>query len=140
MKTLARGRNGRHWAYFRLPRSADGLCDLPYLPVNHVEEAVIREHAPLELGDSFNSAIRVQLDQVLRDQQKVTADFQASLTMKLAKLEHAEERLIDLVADGTLPTTKARTKLIKVKQETERLRTRSLKLTRSSLSASSRSR
>ena len=120
--TLARGRNGQHWAYYVCRGRQDGLCDLPYLPVDHVEEAVVREYAHLELGDNFNSAIRDQLDQVVRDQHKVTAEFQASLTMKLAKLEHAEERLIDLVADGTLPTAKARTKLTKIKQERERLR------------------
>ena len=120
--TLSKGRNGQYWAYYLCRGRQEGMCDLPYLPVDHVEDAIIREYAKLDLGETFNSAIRDQLDQVVRDHHKVTAEFQASLTMKLAKLEHAEERVIDLVADGDLSTGKARTKLTRIKQERDRLR------------------
>lgn len=120
--TIARGRNGDCWAYYLCRGRQQGVCDMPYLAVDLVEEGVLREYANLGLGEDFGSVIRKQLDQVIHDQQKITAELQASLTLKLQKLEHAEERLIDLVADGTLPSTKARTKLTQLKQERERLR------------------
>ena len=119
--TMAKGRNGNLWAYYLCRGRQEGLCDLPYLPVDIVEEAVIREYAKLELGEDFTTVIIKQLDQVVSDQHKVTAELQASLTLKLQKLEHAEERLIDLVADGTLSSAKARTKLTKINQDRERL-------------------
>jgi site-specific DNA recombinase len=120
--TIARGRNGSQWAYYLCRGRQDGLCDLPYLAVDPLEEAVMRQYGRLDLGDNFIATIQDQLEHVVRDQHKLTAEFQASLTLKLAKLERAEERLIDLVADGNLSSARARTKLTHLNQERERLR------------------
>ena len=49
--TEARGRSGRRYGYFLCRGRQDGICDLPYLPADGVEPAIIDHYASLALAD-----------------------------------------------------------------------------------------
>jgi site-specific DNA recombinase len=118
--TLARGQNGNRWAYY-VCRGRDDNCDLPSVPVARVEAAVIDEYRMVQVPETLADLFDDQIDQLLGEEQRGAAELQANLKVQLSKLDHAEERLLDLLADGTLPSTKVRGRLTRLAVDRARL-------------------
>ncbi len=51
--TEARGRNGTYYGYYLCRSRQQGLCDLPHLPVDQVEDAVRRNYIHLCVPNDF---------------------------------------------------------------------------------------
>ena len=119
--TEARGRNGQRYGYFLCRSRQSGQCNLPHLPVDLVEDAICRDYTRLQVPDDFATAVRDQLEAAMADQQRMTADLQASLTKQLAKLDAREERLIDLAADGVLTRSRIQERSNAIQLERARL-------------------
>ncbi|MEV6558326.1 recombinase family protein [Nocardia sp. NPDC051756] len=115
------GRNGTRYPYFICRRSKEGLCDLPALPVEAVEEAVASHYRTLQLPSDFTSSTRALLEEVVADEQTATREMHTNLNRQLKELDQKESRLVDLLADGSMPKAKIRTKLMEIKRQRTRL-------------------
>jgi site-specific DNA recombinase len=109
--TEARGRSGRRYGYFLCRGRQDGVCDLPHLPAEVVEQAIVDHYADLQLPADFAAEVRTRLETALSDEQGDVKALHAGLTKRLKDLDAKESRLLDLAADGTLPQAKIKAKL-----------------------------
>ncbi|WP_084458688.1 recombinase family protein [Nocardia caishijiensis] len=114
------GRNGTRYAYFLCRGRQDGVCDLPHLRAELVEEAIIDHYATLQLPADFATELRALMQETLNDEQTSTREHHASLSRRLRTIDERESRLIDLAADGTMPQAKIRAKLHDLRIERER--------------------
>jgi site-specific DNA recombinase len=120
--TEARGRNGEYYGYYLCRSRQQGLCDLPHLPVDQVEDAVRRSYIGLCIPDDFATEVRAELEATIADQQQLTRDLHESLGKQLLKLGAREERLIDLAANGALSKTKIQERANAIQIERARIR------------------
>ncbi|BDB41263.1 hypothetical protein IWGMT90018_17090 [Mycobacterium kiyosense] len=118
--TEAKGRS-RRYGYFLCRARQDGLCDLPHIAIERVEQAVVDHYITFQLGEEFANECREKLDAALADAQGSEREVHAALTRRLRELSEKESRLIDLAADGTLPAAKIRAKLNEVKIDRARI-------------------
>ncbi|MGW5106256.1 hypothetical protein [Nocardia sp. NPDC004123] len=86
-----------------------------------VEEAVAEHYRTLQLSTSFATETRRLLEEVVADDHTTVRDRHASLNRQLKQLDAKENRLIDLLADGSMPQAKVRMKLIDIKTQRKRL-------------------
>lgn len=115
--TEAKGRNGNYYGYFLCRGRQRGECDLVHLPVAQVEEAVEEHYRTLTLPPKFEERIVQEVEQALSHEQAATRELHANLTTQTAKLDEQENRLIDALTDGTLPTDKLRERLNHIRQQ-----------------------
>ncbi|MGW4849036.1 hypothetical protein [Nocardia brasiliensis] len=94
------------------------MCDLPALPV---EDAVAEHYRALRLPSDFAVETRARLEEVLADEQSSTREMHTNLNRQLEELDKQENRLVDLLADGSMPQAKIRMKLIETKSQRTRL-------------------
>ncbi|WP_114699394.1 zinc ribbon domain-containing protein [Nocardia mexicana] len=105
------GRGGTKYRYFVCRGREDGVCDLPHLRVELVEEAIAAHYETLALPSDFITALRSLLDEVLADESASVRERHASLQRQLKKLDQKEDRLVTALADDTMPTGKIKAKL-----------------------------
>lgn len=105
------GRGGTKYRYFVCRGREDGLCDLPHLRVELVEQAIIDHYQTLTLPDDFVSDLRRLLDETLADESAGVKERHAALQRQLKKLDQQEDRLVMALADDTMPTGKIKAKL-----------------------------
>ena len=108
---------GARYGYFLCRGRQDGVCDLPYLPANSVEQAIADHYVTLKLPTTFVTDVRRLLEEALAGEQHSVAELHAALSRKLKELEAKEDKLLDLLADDALPKTKVKTKLRKIQVE-----------------------
>ncbi len=113
--------NGGRYGYFFCRSRQEGLCDLPHLPVDQVEEAIATHYNLLRVPEDFADAVRAELQTTMDDQQRLTRELHTTLTAQLAKLEAREERLIDLAADGALSRVKIQERSNAIRLERARI-------------------
>jgi site-specific DNA recombinase len=115
--TEATNRFGARYGYFLCRGRQDGVCDLPYLPADNVERAIVDHYATLNLPTTFVSDVRELLQESLAGEQRSVAELHAVVSSKLKELEAKEDRLLDLLADDQLPKSKVKAKLRKIQAE-----------------------
>ncbi len=115
--TEATNRSGTRYGYFLCRGRQDGVCNLPYLPAANVEQAIADHYATLNLPATFVSDIRRLLEESLAGEQHSVAELHTALNRKLKELEAKEDRLLDLLADDQLPTSKIKAKLREIQSE-----------------------
>ena len=119
---LARAKgNGGTYFYFFCRGRQDGTCREPYLAVESVEDAVEHHHETLSFSTEFLTRVRRQLDETLADSQHATNLHRGQLKKELARLEVQEENLIDLAANGALPSPKVRQRLNDIERRRAKL-------------------
>ncbi|QIS18919.1 recombinase family protein [Nocardia terpenica] len=96
-------RHGTRYEYFVCRRAKEGLCDLPPLPVQLVEEAIVDHYRTLQLPADFAAETRTLLGEVVADEQTTVRELHATLTHQLKELDVKESRLIDLLTDSSMP-------------------------------------
>lgn len=109
--------NGGEYFYFYCRGRQEGLCDVPYLNVAAVEQAVIDHYATVTFSDEFKAAVRAQLDAALVHDLGSTQGVRDRLEGRLEALDTKESNLLDLAADGDLPKAKIKEKLIAIHDE-----------------------
>ena len=119
--TEGKGRGGSYY-YFLCRGRQEGVCDLSYLRVEGVEDAVEREYANLALPPDFAASVEARVSETMADEQRSTRQLKTNLNAELARLGSAEERLIDLAAEGALPVAKVRSRLTTLQQDRDRVR------------------
>ena len=118
--TEAKGKGGTY-AYYLCRGRQDGHCDMPYLPVSLVEDYVERHIRTLSLGSDFTQRTEAEITQALDNQQTLIRQSNHAIARKLKDITAKEDRLIDLVADGSLDTTAARRHLTDLTQQRHHL-------------------
>lgn len=118
--TEATGKGGTY-AYYLCRGRQDGECDMPYLPVPLVEERVAQHMHTVQVDALFAEQTEKELADALANHQETVREINSAVTRQLAQLAAREERLIDLVADGDIPTVAAKERLHKISRERVRL-------------------
>jgi site-specific DNA recombinase len=111
------GQSGAIYSYYKCLGRQRRLCDLPYLPVEVVEDAVLDHYAYVRMPENFIETMQADLRHCLEDEQATTREMHKNTTKQLALLGEQEERLLDLAVEGTLPQDKIKQRLAKLKQE-----------------------
>jgi hypothetical protein len=73
------------------------------------------------VANAQSSYDRQSLEEALTDEQGGVRELHASLNRRLKELDRKESRLVDLAADGSMPTAKIRAKLHELKLDRARL-------------------
>jgi hypothetical protein len=115
--TEAKNRFGTRYGYFLRRGRQDGICDLPYLPADKVEQVIVDHYGTLKLPITYITDVRQLIEAALGDEQRSTVELHAALSSKLKTLEAREDRLLDLLADDALPAVKVKEKLRTVQAE-----------------------
>lgn len=115
--TEARGRSGKRYAYFLCRGRQDGVCDLPHLPADRVEDAIVDHYSTLGLPASFVAEVRTLLEDAVADEQRSVTEVHAALNRKIKELDSKEDRLLDLLADDGIPQAKVKAKLPKIQAD-----------------------
>jgi site-specific DNA recombinase len=100
--TSATGRNGTDYFYFLRSGRQEGVCDLPYLPMEHVEDAVLRYWGSQRLSEGYIQRVRENVQATLDATNASLLLLRERLTAKLANIDRQEENLLDLAADASL--------------------------------------
>jgi site-specific DNA recombinase len=116
--------NGTAYEYYLCAGRQDGTCDLPHLPVALVEEAIQRDVQALQLTPQTIAAMREQVMAHLDQRLNAEREAHARIKKELAALGVKEERLLDLVAEGSVSTGKVRERLGKLQVQRAALRQR----------------
>ena len=111
------GRGGGTYFYFFCSAKQHRACDEPYLSIDGVVEAVEHHYASLVLDPDLADAIRTLITDVVSDDQTASKLRAQQIAAKLTRLDVQEENLLDLAADGDLPTAKVRQRLRKLGAE-----------------------
>ncbi len=107
----AKNHAGDLYEYFLCRGRQEGVCELPYLPTDQVEKAIAREFRTLRFSSGTLADARTQVSGALDSLLASQKEQHARLGKELKKLDVQEERLLDLAADGSLPTDKLRSRL-----------------------------
>ena len=105
---------GNAYEYFLCKGRQEGVCDLPHLPVDLVEEALAHEVQALQLAPDVVATMREQVMISLDRRLDSERESHARIKKELADLNLKEERLLDVAADGTMTSAKVRTRLSKI--------------------------
>lgn len=107
----ATGRNGGEYAYFFCRGVQDHVCDAPYSNVEQVERAIEAHYKTIRLSAEFIAAVRGGIEAAAADKVRAQRLLRQQLENQLRQLAVKEENLIDLAADGELPTARIKVKL-----------------------------
>jgi hypothetical protein len=109
--TQAVNRHGEVYAYYLCMGRQDHTCDLPHLPVTLVEDALSRAVQRLQLTPDGIATMREQVTIQLDHRLRAEREAHTRVKKELASLDTKEERLLDLVSDGSLTTGKVQERL-----------------------------
>ncbi len=114
----ATGRRGQdEYFYFFCRAKQQHQCSSHYLDIDDVCEMVEQEYHRVRMSPEFIAWLRNKIAEALDDRQRSAKLRQEELSIKLARLDRQEERLLDLAADETMPVAKVRTKLTKIRDQ-----------------------
>ena len=105
---------GYTYEYYLCAGRQEGICDLPHLPVDLVEDEVLRAVEALRLSSNETADLREQIVVQLERQLGAEKEAHARIKKELASLDAKEDRLLDLAADGSMTSEKVRERLSKL--------------------------
>jgi site-specific DNA recombinase len=114
----AQGRHGGEYYYFFCRSRQDGACDLPYMPVELMEDAVIAYYADaVSLPQAWLDQLRAGVDDAVHANIELSDALRAGFTNRLTKLDQREDYFLDLAAEENWPKDKLRTKIDGIRHE-----------------------
>jgi site-specific DNA recombinase len=119
----ARSRRGGEYYYFFCIGRQKGTCDLPYLPVEALEEAVVRHYGEaMLLPEEVRAQIRAGVDGAVTDNYQLTASMREQYTKRLDALDKKESYFLDLAGEEGWPKDKLRSKIDAIRRERKEIR------------------
>ncbi len=116
-RTAARNGEGYYY-YFFCSGQRKGLCDLPYIPVEVLEEAVVRYYGQvLATTPEGLAELRAGIDEALDSDHGLSDDMREQLGKRLDGLDKKESYFLDLAAEEGWPKDKLRSKIDAIRQE-----------------------
>ncbi|WP_410671267.1 recombinase family protein [Amycolatopsis sp. cmx-4-68] len=113
-----KGNGGEYFYYFCIGRQ-DKECDLPYLPLRTVEEAVSRHYGTVRLSEDFQAELRGRLDDSVLNELSSISLLKRRLKSRLRELDEKEDKYLELVGSPDWPQEKLRKKITSVQAERE---------------------
>ena len=101
--TEAKG-NGGVYGYYICRGRQEGLCDLPSLPIQDVEDSLARAFGALAISQEFVDSIRSEIDTSLEQAQWMDREMRTNIRTKLRQLDIKEDHLLDLAAEADIAT------------------------------------
>lgn len=102
--SMSTGRGGGVYPYFFcLGRQRKNGCDLPFLAIDQVEEAVCRVYKQIELKAAVQSGLETNLFQELEQDRKTMGKAAAQLKAKEDRLSKQRYVWAEKVANGSVP-------------------------------------
>ena len=92
-------------------------CDTRYVDVETIEDEPGPDYSAIHIPEDLANRMREILDETLADLQKATQLRSEQLSKEVARLDAQEENLLDLVADGNVPSTKVKVRLNRLDQQ-----------------------
>jgi len=118
----AKNKQGKLYFYYLCRGRRDETCDLPHLPVQQVENAVVDHYATLHIPAAVQDTIRSKMNDARDQHHDHAVELRHQLTSKIAKLDRQEDGFLDLVGDPDWPREKISQRLHQLRDERERLR------------------
>ncbi|MGH3680205.1 MAG: zinc ribbon domain-containing protein [Natronosporangium sp.] len=109
--------NGSLYFYWLCRGRQQHTCNLPYLPVEQVEDEVIRHYATVRLPDDLRVTIQAQIEAAVADRHGTQTRIRTQLTKRLADLEKQEDAYLDLVGHPDWPQDKLSAKMRQLAQQ-----------------------
>lgn len=117
------GRNGGEYFYFFCTARQDHQCDLPYIPVDVLEQAVAQHIGDLPaLSTDQLANVRALVDQALTVDHTALENMRTLYTKRLRALARKHSYLIDLAAEQQWPHRELQARIDAVGQERSDLR------------------
>lgn len=91
---------GGAYTYYGCMGRNSHLCDLPYLRVEDVEEAVLRHYSTLYLPEAEREQLADTLDEELATEETSRRDLVANLNKELTRLDEQSARLLNALMNG----------------------------------------
>ena len=114
----AKGNGGVYFYFFCRGRQLH-VCDLPYLLVEEVEQAVLRHYARVRFSDNFRTHARATFDGSLASELAASDQIRRYLTKQLAELDTQETNYLRLVGNPAWPQAKLEAEMLKIRAERE---------------------
>lgn len=122
--TPGKSKTGVTYFYYICRGRQDRSCDLPYLPVADVEDAIVRHYINVRLSEEFRADVQARLDDALSSTTDSTRRLHAQYERQLKELNKREDGLLDLVGDPDWPKDKLTAKMRAVREERARIEAR----------------
>ena len=116
-----KGKRGDLYFYYICRGRQSRSCDLPYMPVAAVEEAVERHYASVALPADLRARITQAMDAAMADDATINDERRDQINKQLAKLDVQEDQYLDLVGDPDWPKAKIGERLRRIRDERARL-------------------
>ena len=110
--------NGGEYFYWLCRGRQKGLCDMPYIPIDVLEEAVVRYYDDaLMIEPEWLSAIREGVDAAVAVERGLPEELREQYEKRLVALDRKEGYLLDLAAEEGWPKDKLRERIEAIRRE-----------------------
>ena len=99
---------GGQYAYFVCMGRYEHVCDLPYLRVEAIEDAVEQHYSELPLAEGYGEKLLNELEAGMEAHQRIQRDLVANLTRELSNLDEQADRLLHALMNGLAAEDKVR--------------------------------
>jgi site-specific DNA recombinase len=114
----AEGRSGGVYYYFYCRGRQQGLCDLPFIPVEVLEDAVVRYYGDaVTLPAEWLAQVRAGVDEAVKGHHCLSDTLREQYARRLDALDRKESYFLDLAAEQGWPKDTLRTKITAIRQE-----------------------
>ena len=117
-----KSRRGDLYFYYLCRGRQDHECDLPYVAVAKVEQAVRDHYATVQLTDEYRQRIKAAIREAAASKRATGVQMRQQLQKRLEDLGHREDRYLDLYGEGNLPKDKLSERLSTIHSERDNLR------------------
>jgi site-specific DNA recombinase len=114
-------RHGNDYTYFFCRHKQTKDCQSPHMSTLRVEDAIEDYYATLSFSDQFIADVRDQIGKVVADEHSAAQLLKDQLAAELARLDVREGNLLDLAADGGMPTARIKHKLREITDQRDRI-------------------
>jgi site-specific DNA recombinase len=115
--------NGGEYFYWLCRGRQKGLCDMPYIPIDLLEEAVARYYDDvLVLDPDWLTEVGDGVDAAVQSHRGLSDDLREQYMKRLAALDRKESYFLDLAAEEGWPKDKLRSKIDDIRQESAGIR------------------
>jgi len=112
------GRQGGEYYYFFCRGRQEGVCDLPFMPVEVMEDAVAGYYGhAVTLPAEYLAQVRAGVDEAVSDHHELSDALREQYAKRLDALDRKESYFLDLAADEGWPKDKLRAKITGIRVE-----------------------
>ncbi|MCA1675199.1 MAG: zinc ribbon domain-containing protein, partial [Actinobacteria bacterium] len=96
----AQGRNGGEYYYFYRRGRQQGICDLPYIPIEVMEDAVTAYYGDaVTMPRDWLAQLRAEIDEAVSTNHDLSDSLRQQYAKQLDALERKENYFLDLAAE-----------------------------------------